>query len=102
MLPSVRPIVRSMSSGVSTWRPTMMSLMLGANSAIRLITASPNLSRLPLSSHVPSSGASLYGAYWTKHEITCLPGGAICGSTRVGMIMSMYGRSLQRPYFASS
>ncbi len=43
----------------------MMSRMLGANSAIRSMTASPNASRW--SSQVPSSGASLYGAYWTKH-----------------------------------
>ena len=78
----------------------MMSLMFGANSAIRSMTASPNASRL--SSQVPSSGASLYGAYWTKQLMTCLPGGAMPGSTRVGMIMSMYGRLLQWPYFASS
>ncbi len=100
MLPSVRPVVRSMSSGVWTLRWRMLSLMFGANSAIRSITASPNASRW--SSHVPSSGASLYGAYWTKQLMTCLPGGAIVGSTRVGMIMSMYGLRLKRPYFASS
>ena len=64
------------------------------------MTASPNASRW--SSHVPSSGASLYGAYWTKQLMTCLPGGAIDGSTRVGMIMSMYGFRLKWPYFASS
>ena len=63
--------------------------MPGANSLIRSTTASPNASRW--SSHVPSSGASLYGAYWTKQLMTCLPGGAIVGSTSVGMIMSMYG-----------
>ncbi len=74
--------------------------MFGANSAIRLTTASPNASRW--SSHVPSSGARWYGAYWTKQLITCLPGGANVGSTRVGMIMSMYGFALKRPYFASS
>ena len=34
--------------------------------------------------------------------MTCLPGGAIAGSTIVGMIMSMYGRRLNRPYLASS
>ena len=50
----------------------------------------------------PRLGSSLYGAYWTKQLMTCLPGGAIWGSTRVGMIMSMYGLRLQWPYFASS
>ena len=78
----------------------MMSRMLGANSAIRSMTASPNASRL--SSQVPRLGSSLYGAYWTKQLMTCLPGGAIWGSTSVGMIMSMYGLRLQWPYFASS
>ena len=74
--------------------------MFGANSAIRSMTASPNASRW--SSQVPSSGASLYGAYWTKQLMTCLPGGAMDGSTSVGMIMSMYGLRLKCPYFASS
>ena len=62
-------------------------------------TVSPNASRAA-SSHVPS--ARWYGAYCTKHDMMCLPGGAIDGSTSVGMIMSMYGRRLKRPYFASS
>ena len=74
--------------------------MFGATSAIRSMTASPNASRL--SSQVPRLGSSWYGAYWTKQLMTCLPGGAIVGSTRVGMIMSMYGRRDQWPYFASS
>ena len=78
----------------------MLSANPGANSLIRLTTASPKASRW--SSHVPSSGASLYGAYWTKQLTTCLPGGAIVGSTRVGMIMSMYGFFEKWPYFASS
>ena len=67
--------------------------MFGANSAIRSMTASPNASRW--SSQVPELGSSLYGAYWTKQLMTCLPGGAIDGSTRVGMIMSMYGLRLE-------
>ena len=74
--------------------------MFGAASAIRSMTASPKASRL--SSHEPRLGSRWYGAYCTKQLITCLPGGAIDGSTRVGMIMSMYGRRLQRPYLASS
>ena len=48
------------------------------------------------------AGSRLYGAYWTKQLMTCLPGGAMVGSTRVGMIMSMYGLRLKRPYLASS
>jgi len=35
--------------------------------------------------------ASLYGAYCTKQERTCLPGGATLGSVRLGMTISMYG-----------
>ena len=58
--------------------------------------------RLALVVPGPELGASLYGAYWTKQLMTCLPGGAIDGSTSVGMIMSMYGRRLKRPYLASS
>ena len=43
-----------------------------------------------------------YGAYCTKHDITCLPGGATDGSVSVGITMSMYGRLENAPYFASS
>ena len=43
-----------------------------------------------------------YGAYCTKHDIMCLPGGATDGSVSVGITMSMYGRRENRPYFASS
>jgi len=38
--------------------------------------------RLALSSQVPD--ASLYGAYCTKHDRMCLPGGATDGSVSVG------------------
>src|SRR5882724_506303 len=62
------------------------------------ITLSANASRW--SSQVPS--ASLYGAYCTKHDITCFPGGATDGSVKVGITMSMYGRRENFPYFASS
>src|SRR5688500_20189099 len=72
--------------------------MFGACSAIVSITVSPNSSRF--SSQFPSF--RLYGAYWTKHDITCLPGGATEGSVRLGITMSMYGRREKRPYFASS
>src|SRR5215510_991620 len=72
--------------------------MLGACSAIVSTTVLPNSSRF--SSQFPSF--NLYGAYCTKHDITCLPGGATDGSVRLGMTMSMYGRREKRPYFASS
>src|SRR6185503_11282955 len=103
MLPSVRPVVRSMSSGVMTWRWRIFDGRSGANSAIRLTTASPNASRWRSQpAGPPRDSSSWYGAYWTKQLMTCLPGGAIDGSTRVGMTMSMYGFALKRPYFASS
>src|SRR5262249_55491744 len=98
MLPSVSPNTRSRSGGVSTCRCRMMSRMFGAYSAIVSTTVSPNASRC--SSHVPD--ASLYGAYCTKHDRMCLPGGATEGSVSVGMTMSMYGRRENSPYFAWS
>src|SRR5262249_10602389 len=61
-------------------------------------TLSPNASRC--SSQFPS--ASLYGAYCTKHETTCFPGGATDGSVKLGITMSTYGRREYCPYFASS
>ncbi len=54
--------------------------MLGACSAMASMTASPKASRCA-SSHV-SPGFRWYGAYCTKHDITCLPGGASAGSTQ--------------------
>src|ERR1700751_4267207 len=86
MLPSVRPNSRSRSSGVTTCRCKMMSRMLGAYSAMVSITVSPNFS-FSVSQCRP--GASLYGAYCTKHDITCFPGGATEGSGSDGMTMSM-------------
>ena len=62
------------------------------------MTVSPNASRC--SSQVPF--ASVYGAYCTKHDMMCLPGGATDGSVSVGITMSMYGRRENSPYFASS
>src|SRR5208283_5194643 len=56
MLPSLSPHSRSRSSGVTTWRCRMMSLILGAYSAMVLTTASPNFS-LSVSQSRP--GASL-------------------------------------------
>src|SRR2546427_10757837 len=99
MFPSDRPVVRSMSSGVSTWRWRMTSRMFGANSAIRSMTASPNASRL--SSQLPDPGARGYGAYWTQQLMTCLPGGAIDGATSVGTIMPEDGVRPQGPDFAA-
>ena len=74
--------------------------MFGNRSSSVSITFCPNASRLASSQTAPS--ARWYGAYCTKQLITCLPGGAIVGSTSVGMMMSMYGRADGRPYFASS
>src|ERR1700675_4716268 len=99
ILPSLRPNSRSRSSGVTTWRCRMMSLIFGAYSAIVLMTASPNFS---FSVSQLSPGASLYGAYCTKQDMMCLPGGASDVSVRVGITMSMYGCEDQCPYFASS
>ena len=45
---------------------------------------------------------SLYGAYCTNMLRMCLPGGAIVRSTLVGIVISRIGRSLGRPYLASS
>src|SRR5687767_15945024 len=76
----------------------MMSRKFGACSAMVLTTVSPNASRC--SSHEPSF--RWYGAYCTKQDMTCFPGGATDGSVRLGMTMSIYGRFEYRPYFASS
>ena len=91
MLPSDRPNVRSMSSGVSTCRCRMASGKSGAYLAIVAWTVSPKASRC--SSQVPS--ASSYGAYWTKQAMTCLPGGATDGSIALGKPMSTYGSRLK-------
>ena len=49
-----------------------------------------------------SRRSTWYGAYCTKIDITCLPGGAIAGSIIDGITMSMYGSRENSPYFASS
>src|SRR5688572_9874059 len=73
------------------------------------MTVSPKASRC--SSHCePSAGEPLSpgvsrrskGAYCTKQDITCLPGGATDGSVRLGITISMYGRLEYWPYFAAS
>src|SRR5580704_12032341 len=87
-----------MSSGVMNCFPTIMFLIFGAYSAIVSITVLPNASRC--SSQFPL--LNLYGAYCTKQERMCLPGGATEGSVSVGMTMSMYGRREKLPYLASS
>src|SRR4051812_42016988 len=98
MLPSVRPVMDSMSAGVSTCRWRIDDLKFGANRVTAFTTASPKASRL-LASQPP---LMFDGAYCTKIDITCLPGGAICGSIIEGMMMSMYGSREKLPYFASS
>src|SRR3979490_346912 len=99
MFPSLNPHSRSRSSGVTTCRCRMMSLIFGAYWAMVLTTLSPNFS-FSVSQSRP--GASLYGAYCTKQERICLPGGASDVSVRVGITMSMYGWDDQCPYFPSS
>src|SRR5262245_12343289 len=81
---SESPHSRSRSSGVTTCRCRMMFLMLGACSAIVSTTVSPKASR-----SLSQSPLRLYGAYCTKQDMTCLPGGASEGSVSVGMTMSM-------------
>src|ERR1700752_3759614 len=77
----------------------MMSFRFGAYWEIVSTTVLPNAS---FSVSQLSPGASLYGAYCTKHDITCLPGGATDGSVRLGITMSIYGRREKPQYFASS
>ena len=67
----------------------MIFLRLGAYWAIVFTTVSPNASRFP--SHASGPSFSLNGAYCTKQDRTCLPGGATDGSVSDGMTMSMYG-----------
>ena len=77
----------------------MMFLMFGAYSAMVSITLLPKASRC---SSQFKPGRSLYGAYCTKQDITCLPGGATDGSVSEGITMSIYGRREKLPYLASS
>ena len=76
MLPSDSPTIRSMSSGVRTSRCSTRSPKPGKNDSSVRWTVSPRFWR----SVSQSLSRSLYGAYWTKHDITCLPGGAMSGS----------------------
>src|SRR6476620_12224992 len=99
ILPSLSPNSRSRSSGVSTCLFRIMLFKFGAYSEIVSITVLPNASRW---SSQFNPGRSLYGAYCTKHDITCFPGGATDGSVSDGITMSIYGRREKLPYFASS
>src|SRR6185437_12221640 len=83
----------------STCLLMMMFFRFGAYSAIVSTTLLPNASRC---SSQLSPGRSLYGAYCTKHDITCLPGGATDGSVSDGITISIYGRREKLPYLASS
>src|SRR5215471_7862569 len=76
----------------------MIFFKFGMYSLSVSITLSPNASRC--SSQDPC--ASLYGAYCTKHDSTCFPGGATDGSVKLGITISTYGRREKCPYFASS
>src|SRR6266576_5158743 len=98
MFPSDRPVIRSMSSGVMTCRCRIFDLNSGAKLSTVFTTVSPNASRF--ASVQPP--LSLYGAYCTKIDMTCFPGGAMPGSIIEGNTMSIYGRRENSPYFASS
>src|SRR6478735_2754808 len=99
MLPSLRPKSRSRSRGVSTCLFRMMFFRFGAYSEMVSITVLPKASRW---SSQFKPGRSLYGAYCTKHDITCFPGGATDGSVSEGITMSIYGLREKLPYLASS
>src|SRR5579871_449017 len=99
MLPSLNPHSRSRSKGVTTCFSMMMSFRLGAYSLIVSTTVLPKAS---FWSSQFNPGRSLYGAYCTKHDITCFPGGATDGSVSEGITMSIYGRREKLPYLASS
>ena len=58
--------------------------------------------RTPRAASSQRARRQLYGAYCTKHDRMCLPGGATDGSVSVGITMSMYGRRENSPYFAWS
>src|SRR5205809_799610 len=98
MLHSERPVSLWMSSGVMTCRCRIFDLNPGAKLSTVFTTASPNASRFA-SVQPPFR---LYGAYCTKIDMTCLPGGAMPGSIIEGNTMSMYGRRENSPYLASS
>ena len=67
-----------------------MFFRFGAYRAIVSTTVSPNSSRF--SSQLPS--VRWYGAYCTKHDITCFPGGATLGSVRIPKGVSANGQPL--------
>ena len=87
-----------MSGGVSTWRASTERLKLGAYSSRSAKHRSAKAS--PIRSQ--PGPRSVYGAYCTKMDIRCRPGGATVGSTTEGIVHSSTGRSDGRPYFASS
>ena len=74
-----------MSSGVTTSRCSTSLPNPGKCSSSTAWALSANGSR-SVSQSLPLSS---YGAYWTKHESTCLPGGAMSGSITDCMAASM-------------
>src|SRR6185437_7274482 len=77
----------------------MMFFKFGAYSAMVFTTLLPNASRC---SSQLSPGRSWYGADCTKHDITCVPGGATEGSVSDGITISIEGRREKVPYLAAS
>ena len=76
MLPSVRPTLRSWSSGVHTFQSTIARRKFGAYSAKVSIMVSAAAG--PISSHDPSTGWT--GPYIANIDMAWCPGGAIVGS----------------------
>ena len=91
----------SMSFGVTNWWPDDLAADVGEALLERVDHVLAERLALRVVPR-PRRRRGGTGAYCTKQLITCLPGGAIVGSTSVGMMQSMYGRADGRPYFASS
>ena len=82
---------RSMSSGVSTWRCEDQVAGCSARTR-RCVSIDRVAERLALRRPRSPLGAGGTARTARSSDMTCLPGGAIDGSTSVGMMMSMYGR----------
>ena len=97
MLPSVRPMRSSMSSGVSRVQSMIASLKFGAYLVSSSMSHSPNGRRI--SSQEPSRMCG--GTKKTHIDRTWPPSGAIVGSYTVGIWTWMIGVSGTRPFLES-
>ena len=98
MWPCGEPIFASMSGGVSTCMPMMPSEKPGACSSITRMTLRTSSSLRV----VQSPSFSVWGAWPPKRWTTCLPGGAMLSSTKLGVTGVMKGSRDMSPYLASS